>query len=212
MKQILFLNEISSLTNNLNITNSVEIIPIISELVAKSISDANYCISEKALMLWENDNFMRVIHNNSQITFPILLPEIFKTAATHWCEDLRSLALNTMSLLKGCDIDTFNSIGFKFKQMESNKVMKQIEIGSVWNEIIINYCDDKKLKEKLKTEIGNLYVGIDLRTTGSEMINDAMTSSRNRPVNNPISKKLRKAAVSESAKNSYSYMKQLPND
>lgn len=210
MKQILFLNEIGGLTINLNTKNSMQLCPVVSQLVAKSISDPNYCICEKALMLWECDDFMKLIHNNSQISFPILLPEIYKTAATHWCNDLRSLALNTMSLLKGCDIDTFNSFGFIFKQIESQKVMKQIELGSVWNQIVGNFCDDKKQKEILKSQIADLYVGIDLRATGTEAINDAMTSSRNKPVSNPISKKLRKTQVSESAKDSYSYMKNFP--
>lgn len=207
MKQILFLNEIGALADNLNAEISLKVCPLISKFVAKSISDPNYCICEKALMLWESDNFMKLIHNNSKVTFPILLPEIFKTAATHWCDDLRSLALNTMSLLKGCDVDTFNSYGFQFKQIESQKVMRQIELGSVWNQIISEYCEDKKQKELLKSQIGTLYVGVDLRATGSEMISDSMTSSRNKPVKMQVSKKLRKTAVSESAKNTYSSLK-----
>ena len=156
-KQILFLNGIETLTEYANYDISRLFVPNICKIISFCFSDFNFCVCERALMLWENDTFMKIIAYNSCISFPLLLPAILKSATSHWCSDVRELAVNAIRVLKGSDPHAFESIGKSIKTIESNSINKVAQHGEIWSQLLKEYKCSTKEKDQLNAKIHSLY-------------------------------------------------------
>lgn len=149
-KQILFLNEMELLAKLLQ-PSDIEIIKKLCHIVASCSSSQLFTVAERSLMLWESDSFMSLVGKTSKETFPILIPDIFKTATSHWCPDVRNLALNALRVLKGFDLQSFENYGTSFKIIESQKIMVEMSKGKMWDNLIeMFYQEESSQKAKSK--------------------------------------------------------------
>ena len=158
--QILFLNEIESFADMFHPDIlAVELLEQMCHTIAACITTEHFAVSERALMLWESDSFMVLIGGMARITYPILIPSIYKTATTHWCGDVKALALNAMRVLKGCDIQVFNEIGVDFKKAESDRVLAEMRRGSIWKRLIDEFSESLESKQEQQRRLASLYIG-----------------------------------------------------
>jgi serine/threonine-protein phosphatase 2A regulatory subunit B' len=158
-KQILYLNEIEALIGGLRGECPPLLLAKICKVIANVISSENFTLAERALMLWECDAFLQLIAMQSELTFPLLIPAIFQTATVHWCSDVKVLALNSMRVLKGCDVEMFESIGREFKQNESQRVMNELKHGRFWGSLIETYETSAAAREKKSKQLEQIFVG-----------------------------------------------------
>ncbi|OHS97791.1 phosphoprotein phosphatase [Tritrichomonas foetus] len=178
-KQILFLNEIEKLSEAVSQENVVMSATMISKMLSFCVTEMNFGVCEKALMLWESDPFMKLIAVQSRSTYPILVPAIFNAATTHWCEEVKTLALNSMRLLKGCDLAAFDAVGQKFHQTESEKANKQIEAGNIWLQMVENYAAPSA-KDWLYKIINSIYTSCEpIHTVAQNSSNNKNKSKNN---------------------------------
>lgn len=187
-KQILFLNEIEFFSEILP-ESSVNIIKKLCKIIAGCITGHNFTVAERALMLWESDSFMNLVKRLSKITFPLLIPEIYKTATTHWCPDVRNLALTSMRILKGCDVETFDTIGNNFKRVESEKIMSEVQRGQFWHTLIDKNPDiEEDTKSNKRTALSKLFIGCEQNMNGTVSETSSTDTNNSQPSSQGISR------------------------
>jgi serine/threonine-protein phosphatase 2A regulatory subunit B' len=161
VKQNLFLSEIESLIPLIPQSCMKKAVVEIISLVSQCAQSYDYVVSERALLMWKNEKFIKLIVSYSKITYPILLPSLFRTANEHWCENVSKLAVYVLRVLKEFDVDQFNEVGANMRAVESVKIMKEVESGNRWQSLVINFGEDDKFKEETLKVISKLYVGND---------------------------------------------------
>ena len=176
-KQILFLNEMEILSALIKLSD-IDVIKKICKTISMCSSSENFAVAERSLMLWESDSFLAIIASTSKETYPILIPEIYKTASTHWCADVRKLAINAMRVLKGRDLQTFERLGTSFKRIESEKIMKEISKGKFWNTILENNIKDQNEQEALRNVIRKIFIGCEALNKSIEPTVISQTDSK----------------------------------
>ncbi|OHT06106.1 phosphoprotein phosphatase [Tritrichomonas foetus] len=157
-KQILLLNEMELLFSLIKNHADLQSIKKICKVIASCSSSQNFTVAERSLMLWESDSFMSLVTSSSKYIFPILIPDIYKTATSHWCFDVRTLALNAMRVLKGCDMQSFERYGVSFKKSESEKIMMEISKGKFWNSLIDHFVIEPEQESK-RNILRTIYIG-----------------------------------------------------
>lgn len=158
-KQILLLRELEVLVNFVILDPNPQLAVRLANLIAKCVNDAHFAVAERAMMIWESDSFLQIISQNAELTYPILLPRLYMTNYSHWCYDVRELALSTMKVLKGCNSLEFEQVGVNLKQLESSRIMSEYEKGSLWNQLVLSFERNEEKKKKLQYIISHSYIG-----------------------------------------------------
>ena len=146
------------------------IIPF-ATLMAQCISDQNFAVVERCLLLWESDSIMRITRSNAAVIFPILLSSIYKTIITHWSLDVRSLALSTMGVLKGINQSVFDQVGLDIKKIENEKILNELKKGSIWNKLIDIYGTNQNEKDDFKEELSKTFIGCESLSRKANQVN-----------------------------------------
>ena len=158
-KELLFLREIEVLSQYINSNCSIKIIKNLCYCLKKCILNVNFAISERTLLLWENDKFNLFFQKYSYITYPIILPTLYKTIQSHWSLDVKSLSLLTMKVLKSFNLNEFESVGKNLKKIETDRVIIEMEKGITWGNLASKYCQSKILLENIRVNISKLFIG-----------------------------------------------------
>ena len=163
-KEVLFLSEIETLSELVIPEQAQDCVALICKMICLAVGDPAFQVAERALVLWESDSFMKLITANSKIAFPVILPVIFKTAVGHWCSDVRTLALNAMRVLKGCDVETFDEVGRKFNQYEGQKLATEMQNGTTWVELADTFGSAGQ-RADVRKSVASLYLGCEAMAT-----------------------------------------------
>ena len=175
-KKVLFLAETEILSEIVPQDTAVECVKMITKLICLAVADPGFQVAEKALVMWESDSFMKLITANSKIVFPKILPEIFKTATGHWCADVKTLALNAMRVLKGCDVETFDEVGRNFTQYENQKLADEMQKGTMWVELADAHATDED-KLFVRKRVSVLYLGCEAMLASEAPKKESVSSS-----------------------------------
>ena len=167
-KQILLLKEMEILIEFITKKDERSVAIDFAKLLSKCIEDTNFAVSERALLFWESDKLMSLTKSYSNDIFFIVIPSIYKTALSHWCGDVKILALKTLSVLKGIDENTYNSFGYKLKNCENEKILTELRKGNSWLKIAEAGCADKNKISQYKTQISKLFIGCEPLSVSSE--------------------------------------------
>lgn len=159
MKEVLFLSEIENLIQYIPVSGAHEQINHLITVVSLCSCSDNFAVAERALMMWTNENFANLILAYSSITFPKLLPALFKTANYHWNQSVCTLAVYVLRTLKGGDTQTFDEIGAKMKNAESERIVKEIERGHTWQRILNQHAESDEHRDHVLEEIARTYIG-----------------------------------------------------
>jgi len=176
-KMVLLLIEIEALLPFIAPNFGLEVVKNIVMIVKASIEDDSFAVSEKGLMLWENENFMKLISSHPKQVYPIILPSIYKTASNHWCGDVMALAVNALRSLNRVEPSTFEDIGLRLKQTESEKLLHEMESGIRWKKLIEEHTKDQSEGESLKQKIKLIF-------KGCEELNEQQSNSSSPVINN----------------------------
>merc|ERR1719230_722766 len=124
-KQLLFLNELEEI---LEMTQPSEFTIVMNQLfrrIAQCITNPHFQVAERTLFLWNNDYIVKMINQNRQVLFPIVIGALYKNSKSHWNSAVHGLTFNVLKLLMEADPALFDECSAKHRT-ESEK---QEEIG-----------------------------------------------------------------------------------
>jgi len=126
-KQVLFLNE---LEETLELTQPPEFLRMQDQLfkrVALCITCPHFQVAERTLFLWNNDYIVKLINNNRQVLFPIVIGALYTNSKQHWNSAVHGLTFNVLKLLMEADPQLFDECSAKHRN-EAEEEEKIIEM------------------------------------------------------------------------------------
>jgi serine/threonine-protein phosphatase 2A regulatory subunit B' len=114
-KQVLFLNE---LEETLELTQPSEFMQLQDPLfkrIAQCITCPHFQVAERTLFLWNNDYIVKLINQNRQQIFPILIGALYNNSKQHWNSAVHGLTFNVLKLLMEADPQLFDECSAKHR-------------------------------------------------------------------------------------------------
>merc|ERR1712232_452233 len=117
-KQVLFLNE---LEETLELTQPAEFSKMMSPLfkrLALCITCPHFQVAERTLFFWNNDYIVKLINQNRQDLFPIIIAALYKNSKQHWNSAVHGLTFNVLKLLMEADPQLFDECSATHRRIE----------------------------------------------------------------------------------------------
>ena len=160
-KQLIFIDEISWFASYVQDSSVVDVIHTIVPQLMSSMKSCNSIVTGRILAMWEINDFVWLTVVKPEISYPLIIPSLFEVASSYWLEDCRLYASAVLNVLNINNKTMFLAVGSNLKKIQSNFILKNLDSGSMWIDLIQNFEKSKKLK-KLKMEIvSKIFVGCD---------------------------------------------------
>merc|ERR1719428_2543246 len=120
-KQVLFLNE---LEETLELTQPSEfhrMQDILFRRLALCITCPHFQVAERTLFFWNNDYIVKLINQNRQDLFPIIISALYKNSKQHWNSAVHGLTFNVLKLLMEADPQLFDECSAKHRVTEEDE-------------------------------------------------------------------------------------------
>jgi len=114
-KQVLFLNE---LEETLELTQPPEFYRMQEQLfrrIARCITCPHFQVAERTLFLWNNDYIVKLINQNRQALFPVVIGALYTNSKQHWNSAVHGLTFNVLKLLMEADPQLFDECSAKHR-------------------------------------------------------------------------------------------------
>nr|XP_043639591.1 serine/threonine protein phosphatase 2A 57 kDa regulatory subunit B' beta isoform-like [Erigeron canadensis] len=99
-KEVLLIGELEEIVEYLDRRQYLKIAFPLWTQITKCIKSNNSQVAERALYVWNNEQFTRVVSQDIEMVFPILVEAIEKNIMLHWCKSVQQLTLNVKVLLE----------------------------------------------------------------------------------------------------------------
>jgi len=129
-KQVLFLNE---LEETLELTQPPEFLRMQDALfrrIAQCITCPHFQVAERTLFLWNNDYIVKLINQNRQALFPIVIGALYTNSKQHWNSAVHGLTFNVLKLLMEADPQLFDECSAIHRQeaeAEEQKALVRVQ-------------------------------------------------------------------------------------
>mmetsp|Transcript_68021 Transcript_68021/g.142041 ORF Transcript_68021/g.142041 Transcript_68021/m.142041 type:complete len:474 (-) Transcript_68021:318-1739(-) len=131
-KQVLFLNE---LEETLELTQPSEfhrMQEVLFRRLALCITCPHFQVAERTLFFWNNDYIVKLINQNRQDLFPIIISALYKNSKQHWNSAVHGLTFNVLKLLMEADPQLFDDCSTKHKAEEENEERREALRAQKW--------------------------------------------------------------------------------
>mmetsp|Transcript_35920 Transcript_35920/g.114179 ORF Transcript_35920/g.114179 Transcript_35920/m.114179 type:complete len:472 (-) Transcript_35920:185-1600(-) len=124
-KQVLFLNE---LEETLELTQPSEFLrmqDVLFRRLALCITCPHFQVAERTLFFWNNDYIVKLINQNRQELFPIIIGALYKNSKQHWNSAVHGLTFNVLKLLMEADPQLFDDCSARHRLLEEEEERKE---------------------------------------------------------------------------------------
>ncbi|CEL94017.1 unnamed protein product [Vitrella brassicaformis CCMP3155] len=131
-KEVLFLNELEEI---LELTQPPEFQRVMEPLfkkVAACIVSPHFQVAERVLFLWNNDYIVKLINQNRQTLFPIVIGALYKNSKHHWNNTVHGLTYNVLKLLMEADPPLFDECSNKHRESEEKQKQYEDDRARKW--------------------------------------------------------------------------------
>eukprot|EP00916_Digyalum_oweni_P020364 GHVL01033912.1.p1 GENE.GHVL01033912.1~~GHVL01033912.1.p1 ORF type:complete len:508 (-),score=92.08 GHVL01033912.1:176-1699(-) len=141
-KAVLFINEVEEI---LELTQQPEFQKVESSLFKKlaiCIESPHFQVAERVLFLWNNEYIVKLINQNRQSLFPIVIGSLYRNSKQHWNSTVHGLTYNVLKLLMEADPQLFDDCSAQNKLQEEKIKSTNDEREKQWQKM--KECFDKK--------------------------------------------------------------------
>jgi len=142
-KQVLFLNE---LEETLELTQPSEfhrMQELLFRRLAVCITCPHFQVAERTLFFWNNDYIVKLINQNRQDLFPIIIGALYKNSKQHWNSAVHGLTFNVLKLLMEADPQLFDECSAKHRADEEEEERKENARNQKWSQLK-DFLDQKQ--------------------------------------------------------------------
>ncbi|EZG43658.1 putative protein phosphatase 2A regulatory subunit B [Gregarina niphandrodes] len=100
-KEVLFINEIEDILDVVTPPQDI-LLPLFKKL-SQCIKSPHFQISERTLFLWNNPKIIKLVNQNKQALYPIVIAALQNNTQSHWNFTVHSLSFNVSKLLAEAD-------------------------------------------------------------------------------------------------------------
>lgn len=160
-KQLIFIDEISWFASYVENSFITDIIHTIVPLLMNELKSCNSIVTVKILAMWEINDFVWLTVVKPDISYPLLIPSLYEVASSYWKVECRMFAAAVLNVLSINNKTVFLAVGSNLKKIQNLFILKNLDTGNKWINLIQNYESSKNLK-KIKMEIvSSIFIGCD---------------------------------------------------
>mmetsp|Transcript_45818 Transcript_45818/g.147117 ORF Transcript_45818/g.147117 Transcript_45818/m.147117 type:complete len:476 (-) Transcript_45818:164-1591(-) len=131
-KQVLFLNELEETLELTQPSEFHKMQEVLFRRLALCITCPHFQVAERTLFFWNNDYIVKLINQNRQDLFPIIIGALYKNSKQHWNSAVHGLTFNVLKLLMEADPQLFDDCSAKHKVEEENDEHREATRTSKW--------------------------------------------------------------------------------
>merc|ERR1719482_1537919 len=134
-KQIIFLNE---LEETLELTQPPEFHGVQDQLfrrIALCITCPHFQVAERTLFLWNNDYIVKLINQNRQALFPIVIGALYTNSKQHWNSAVHGLTFNVLKLLMEADPQLFDECSARHRTETEQQEEQETVRKAKWDKL-----------------------------------------------------------------------------
>lgn len=135
IKQLLFLAELMTLIDSLSEDQFKEIGPELMQKIGESVESPNFQVSESAILMWRNDNFVMQSAVNASVLFPIIVPFLYRAGSNHWNPAIKNIAISVLRICMQTCPEVYDKVSKNIRELESLQIKKSQMEGSAWADI-----------------------------------------------------------------------------
>ncbi|KAD5507711.1 hypothetical protein R6Q59_031494 [Mikania micrantha] len=100
LKEVLLIGELEEIVGIIDRRQYLTVAIRLSNRIAKCIKSNNSQVAERALYLWNNESFTRVVSQDMEMVSPILVEAIEMNLKLHWSKNVQELTQSVKKLLQ----------------------------------------------------------------------------------------------------------------
>lgn len=134
-KQVLFLNELEETLELTQPSEFHKMQDVLFRRLALCITCPHFQVAERTLFFWNNDYIVKLINQNRQELFPIIVGALYNNSKQHWNSAVHGLTFNVLKLLMEADPQLFDECSAKHRADEENYVEDENGRQSKWKKL-----------------------------------------------------------------------------
>eukprot|EP01069_Polyplicarium_translucidae_P005312 Polyplicarium_translucidae@DN2761_c0_g1_i1.p2 len=134
-KEVLFVNEIEETLELIRGAEFTRVMEPLFKKMADCIQSPHFQVAERVLFLWNNDQIVRLINENREVLFPIIVSALYKNSQHHWNATVSGLTYNVSKLLAEADPVLFDECSDRNVKEEEKKRKQDEERIRRWGEL-----------------------------------------------------------------------------
>jgi len=142
-KQVLFLNELEEILEMTQPSEFHKMQHVLFRRLALCITCPHFQVAERTLFFWNNDYIVKLINQNRQELFHIIIGALYKNSKLHWNSAVHGLTFNVLKLLMEADPQLFDECSAKHRADEEDEERRNKERSEKW--AILKSLHDEKV-------------------------------------------------------------------
>eukprot|EP00746_Dinoflagellata_sp_MGD_P154545 gnl/MRDRNA2_/MRDRNA2_84886_c0_seq1.p1 gnl/MRDRNA2_/MRDRNA2_84886_c0~~gnl/MRDRNA2_/MRDRNA2_84886_c0_seq1.p1 ORF type:complete len:475 (+),score=105.92 gnl/MRDRNA2_/MRDRNA2_84886_c0_seq1:120-1544(+) len=138
-KQVLFLNELEEILELMQPPEFHSVQEPLFQRIAQCIMCPHFQVAERTLFLWNNDYIVKLINQNRQQLYPLIIGALYKNSKKHWNQAVHGLTFNVLKLLMEADPALFDECSAQHRMEEEKDATKDKERSEKWSKLQSNY-------------------------------------------------------------------------
>jgi serine/threonine-protein phosphatase 2A regulatory subunit B' len=131
-KEVLFLTELEEIFEMAQGQNLSNIHEELFKRFSNCVVSNHFQVAERILFLINNDQVQRMITENKQLIFEILMKGLLKSSKSHWNQTVQNMTMNVMKSLMEIDSDLFEKLSNKISKENEEMERKNALVTSQW--------------------------------------------------------------------------------
>jgi serine/threonine-protein phosphatase 2A regulatory subunit B' len=159
-KQLIMLDEVALFSSFVEEEWLIECVHIVCPQLLSAIAGCNSWVSEKALSMWEVNDFVWFMTTNPGVTFPIVLPRIHDVVKFYWAPEIRLLATAVLRTMQANDQRVFDIVGVSMTKIQSLELIERAGKASRWKYLITNFEENEQIRRVKMRVMSRLFEGV----------------------------------------------------
>jgi serine/threonine-protein phosphatase 2A regulatory subunit B' len=135
LKGRLFLNEVGRLVDVMTEDQFKEVADELFVLLARLVEGCNFQLSEATICLWRSDIFVGFTAQFATITYPLIVPAVYRCGVTHWNAAIKNLAVSILRICMQVAPEVYEQVTKGFQGIEAHAAMRVEAEKGAWLEV-----------------------------------------------------------------------------
>jgi serine/threonine-protein phosphatase 2A regulatory subunit B' len=135
VKALLFLGEIGVLIDAMSEDQFKAGAVDINNFVGRLIEGLNFQVSEAAVYLWKSDYFVQLMAQFATITFPVIIPYLYRCGSNHWNPQIKNIAISVLRICMQTAPEIYEEVKKAMQQIEEVLLERRTAEMGAWLEV-----------------------------------------------------------------------------
>jgi serine/threonine-protein phosphatase 2A regulatory subunit B' len=160
LKGRLFIVEIGNLIEAMSEDQFKEISEELFIVLGNLIEGPNFQWGEAAVCLWKSDIFVTLTSQFATLTYPLIIPTLYRCGVSHWHAAIKNLAVSVLRICMQTGPEVYDQVMKGLSEIDRHQAMRQEAEKGAWLEVAKqaeSYDEDIRIIERPR-KIDELFI------------------------------------------------------